>query len=138
MVRRSSIPGAIEGCGILIQAQKIEPNILPFRTTQDIIVFPIKISRQGKGIIEREYTEKIPIIRDYSLLDQGDEILGIHLWGFSDFPVTKIKSGGNGRTGRHTGQNTCLNGNFCFLEIVTCWNRESISVHPKDALLFQT
>lgn len=137
MTKRSSAPGAIEGSEILIEAQNILSTGIPRLTITDEMLFPVKASRRATGTITRESDPKETRIRDYSLLDLGDQISGRNLWGFSSLPLKRenINVGQAGRTGSHSGQDALIDGSFCFLQIVTGWRGASLPKHPQQELL---
>ncbi len=126
---------SIEGCEIEIQAQKITSNNTPILIQTEDIVFPVKASRQANGIINKEYELKKPRFYSESNLDKGDKISGKILWGFSASPVRIINVGGSGRTSKHSGQNTLINGEFSFLTVVTSWSGNNLLIHPRDIFL---
>jgi len=135
MVRKSTTPAALEGCKIQIVAQKIYSNLRPVKIQTECLAYPVKVTRRAVATITQEYQTRQRKFRNYSFLDEGDKISGKILYGFSSFPITRINVGGAGRTGRHRGQDTELNGNCCFLEIITDWRGNSLLTHPRDNLL---
>jgi len=100
-------------------------------------MFPLKASQQATGIIIVESNPKQFRIREYSMLDKDDQISGSELWGLSSCQLKKTV-GGIGRTGKHSGQETTLDGRFCYLEIVQGWRGDALSVHPKDEIKIAT
>jgi hypothetical protein len=137
MTKKNSPPAAIEGSEILVMAQKISPSGIPNLTTTSRMVFPLHASRRAVGTITRESNPKVAQIRDYSDLNLGDEISGKNLWGFFSSPLQRgdIRIGEEGRTSRHPGQTVTINGNLCFLEIVSGWRGTPLSIHPQTELL---
>jgi hypothetical protein len=137
MTRKDCPPAAIEGSEILITSQKICPRGDPKLTTGNRMVFPISASIRAVGTITSESNPKVAKIRDYSDLNLGDEISGKNLWGFSSSPLQRgdIRIGGEGRTSSHPGQDITINGNLCFLEIVSGWRGTPPLTHPMTELL---
>jgi hypothetical protein len=137
MTRRDCPPAAIEGSEILIAAQKISPRGDPILIMDNRMVFPLKASIRAVGTITRESNPKVAQIRDYSDLNLGDEVSGRILWGFSSLPLQRgdIRIGEEGRTSSHSGQDATINGNLCFLTIVSGWRGTPLLVHPQTELL---
>jgi hypothetical protein len=135
MASKDSVPAAIEGERLQIQGQKITSAGAPLLTRNtNEMVFPVTATRRAKGIITQERNPKEARFRPYSFLDEGDEISGKNLWGFSSLPLRRINVGGSGRTSGHSGQDATLSGS-CFLEIVRGWRGLSLSQHPRQELL---
>jgi hypothetical protein len=137
MTKKDSPPAAIEGKEILVTALKISPSGAPSLTTANKIVFPLQASRRAVGTITCEIDPKVAQIRTYSDLNLGDEISGLNLWGFSSHPLKKgdIIGGEDGRSRSHPGQDVTLNGDFCFLEIVSGWRGSPLLTHPRNEIL---
>ena len=131
MVKKNSAPAAIEGSKIQIRGQNIRPIGYPIKIREDIM-FPVNTYRQATGTIVEESNPKICRLREYSMLNIGDEISGKVLWGLTSHPLKGPVVGGLGRTGGHSGQDYLLNGNFCYLEIVQGWIGLPLPHHPRD------
>ena len=132
---------SIEGEIIILKSQKIVPKISPPRLTkaltgETITIYPISLEVNGYGEIRKEYSPKINIFNSSALLNQGDNISGVSLWGFHTIPLkaNSIQKGGSARSGKHTRQYVSID-DKCFLQIVTSYKNEVTSIHPKDLYL---
>ena len=131
------IPVPIEGCELLVEGQDIKPLGRPKRVTNSRgIVFPLAIKKRGRSAILKEYIPKKPKFYSDSLLDEGSEISGPELWGFSSDPLSKgdIVVGETGRTGAHQGQSATITGT-CFMMVTKTWTGYTLEKHPKKILL---
>lgn len=137
MTNKDSPPAAIEGKEILVTALKISPSGAPTIINANKMVFPLQASRRAVGTITIENYPKVTQIRHYSDLNLGDKISGKNLWGFSSFPLKNrdIKVGEEGRSSSHPGQDVTLNGDLCFLEIVSGWRGSPLLTHPRNEIL---
>jgi len=136
MTIKSEPLGAIEGSEILIVGQDIKHSGRPVLLKgSDEILFPLKVTKQGKASIKKEKNPKIWQFRNYSMLNKGDRIEGKYLWGVSSDVIGPgdIKIGRGGRTHRHSGQELLIKG-ICFVEIVSGWRGTALLVHPKQDL----
>jgi hypothetical protein len=138
MVRRSEVPGAIEGKKILVCGRKIVPKGRPISIpNSDELAYPVDVEMQGTAsILEEKYPPKTSLFKDYSLLDMNDEISGTNLWGFSSDPIVgrNFKVGGRARTSTHPNQELELNG-ICFMELIMGWRGTAIPRHPREVLI---
>ena len=141
MVHHSRVPAAIEGEELFLVGQKISPAGAPkkvFVNNVEEVIFPLQVTRNGKGTVIKENLPKSPRFKPYSSLDTGDSIDGKNLWGFHSDPIgpDSLRIGDKGRTGAHSGQELRLEG-ICFLEIIQGWIGDAVSIHPKDILLIK-
>lgn len=133
-MKRDSTPAAIEGSSILVMGQNIKPSGYPTKVL-GVVMFPVSATRRATGVIIAECNPKAPKIREYSMLDNGDQISGPDLWGLSKHALRKVAVGkSSGRSGGHSGQSATLDGGFCYLEIVEGWRGSALPLHPKENL----
>lgn len=142
MVNHTKVRAAIEGEELFLIGLKIYPSGVPKKVlvnNVEEVIFPLTVSRNGKGTIIKENSPKAPRFQPYSSLDAGDSVDGKNLWGFHSDPIgpNDLRVGNKGRTGSHSGQELKIEG-ICFLEIIQGWIGDAISVHPKDTLLIQS
>lgn len=131
------VPGSIEGGKILIKGLKIQPEGRPRKNKILGLVFPIKVERNGQGIIKEELNPKKCRIQETSLLNINDSISGKHLWGFSTAIIKpgQIQKGGLARTSSHTRQHMSIQGSCCYFTLIHGYKGLPISIHPKGILL---
>lgn len=141
MSKATQAPASIEGSELLVQGQKIEPNGPPKLTagTKDNpseMVFPLTVTIRGSSCILKEYIKKSRRLDPNSFLDEGSQISGQHLWGFSSNPLDRdsFDVGGKGRTSSHSGQSVEISGT-CLMSIIKGWVGDPISIHPKTEFL---
>jgi hypothetical protein len=132
-MKKNSAPAAIEGSKIQLKGQDIKPSGFPTKIKENIM-FPVQAYKQATGTIIEEINPKICRFRQYSMLNENDEISGKILWGLSSYPLKKPTIGNLGRTGKHPGQDLILNGNFCYLEIIQGWKGLPLLQHPRNEL----
>jgi hypothetical protein len=139
LMMKDEVPAAIEGLQILVCGLAIKPSGRPLKLHPTLLVFQFDVQRGGDGTIEREASPKEARFRAYSLLNEGDEISGPHLWGFSSSPIKpdNINVGQSGRSHRHSGQDITCRG-VCFLEIIRGWRGAALLAHPRQELLSQS
>ena len=139
MCKANQTPASLECSKLLVIGQNIKthgPPKKPFENSSEF-VFQLNVSINGKGIILEENNPKVARFRAYSFLDEGAEISGQDLWGFSSDPLRPgdIEKGGPGRTSSHTGQFVTVNG-ICFMEIIKGWRGTPLLSHPKEILSY--
>lgn len=118
MAERDEYPGAVEGKIVDVNAMKISPNSRP-QKKEGILYYPFKL-RYARAEIICELDPKAWIIREGSMLNEGDVVSGIILDGLARGPLKTgdIKVGCSGATsGRHKRQ-SCSVKKFCFVEII--------------------
>ena len=137
MTTRSEVPGAVEGKKLLLCGRKIVPKGRPIPVPNSTdIVYPIDMDIQGTAsILEEKDPPKTSQFKDHSLLDEGDEISGRQLWGFSSNPIPSgsLNVGGRARTGTHQNQELEIQG-ICFMELIVGWRGNTIAHHPQEVL----
>ena len=134
-------PASIEGLELLVRGQAIDTTLTPrlLRGTEDTVIYPLSVKKQGRGKITQPYLpnkeKKLTAVYDKnSHLNKGDTIVGTNLWGFAIDPIGPVAKGGVGRTARHTGQSVDLE-NGAYLSLVQGVMGLSLPVHPKGIFL---
>lgn len=139
MCKANQAPASVEGSKLSVIGQKIRPHGVPTKPFKDSseVVFQLTVSINGKSIILEPNDPKVTKFREYSFLDEGSEISGRELWGFSSDPLgpDDIKKGGPGRTASHTGQFVEVSGT-CFMEIIQGWRGSPLPIHPKQIVFY--
>src|SRR5208283_1842251 len=115
MAKRNTTPAGVEGERVLITGKNIYPGQPRFLREINGLAYRLGVKGSGRATIVRECAQKMPMMRNYSMLDKDDSIAGKSLAGFtaSLIGLDDITVGGKGRTSRHPGQEvTAKNGCF--------------------------
>ena len=135
--KANQAPASIEGSKLLVKGQDIKPSGIPRPTIDpEEIVFPLTVFTRGSSCIIEEYSNKKSKFCRDSFLDEGCEISGPNLWGFSSNPLKpdSFNIGGKGRTSSHPGQSIEITGT-CLMSIIKGWRGSPVLEHPKKFLL---
>jgi hypothetical protein len=121
-------PSTLEGKKVLGTALKITPSSSP-KKFKGKRVFPVSIERRAEAEVLEQIAPKERFY-DESMLKAGDKIAGHKLWGWSSSPLLKLRKGGAGKSGRHTGQECQLPD--AVVSIVEGWRGLPAQPHPRD------
>jgi len=137
MVTKNEVPAAIEGREISVIGQNIKPVGGPKKLPEtDEVVYQLKADRRAESTIVKENLPKMWRFKDYSCLDDGDQIAGKQMWGLSSnfIGIGDLEVGTGGRTSAHPGQQLKIFGTCCMV-LIKGYKGPAIDVHPKNELL---